>query len=86
MEQEKVGLKIVDLLHDITQLGYRVYFADDFDGMITVGFAEEYGDGTFYEHNHCGFPGCERIRLEKDILESLTDFIRKAKENEQQNK
>lgn len=79
LNMEKVGLKIVDLLHDITQLGYEVKFASDFEGMIRAEFYEEHYE-DFYEHQHLGFPGCERIRLEKDIIECLSNFLEKYKE------
>jgi hypothetical protein len=70
----KPGLKIVDLIHDITQLGYEVKFCQDFSGMIRLEFTEELDD-SFYEHGHLGYPGCERLRLEKDIIESLDRFL-----------
>lgn len=75
---EKVGLKIVDLLHDISQLDYQVQFCGDFEGMIRTEFRYEWDD-HFYEHQHLGFPGCERIRLEKDIIECLSKFLEKIK-------
>lgn len=70
---EKVGLKIVDLIHDITQLGYHVQFCSDFNGMVRIEFREEW-DENFYHHDHLGFPDCERIRLEKAIIECLSNF------------
>lgn len=73
--KEKVGLKIVDLIHDITQAGYGVSFASDFDGMVRIDFTKEY-DKEFYEHDHVGVPGQERIYLEKGIIASLDRFKR----------
>jgi hypothetical protein len=78
---EKVGLKIVELLHDITQLDYYVQFCDDFEGMIRAEFREAWND-KFYEHAHLGFPGCERIRLEKDIIECLSNFLERIKKEQ----
>ena len=76
---KKVGLKIVDLLHDISQLGYEVRFCGDFRGMIRIEYTEEF-DADFYEHAHLGFPDCERAKLEKDIISSLTGFLEQHKE------
>lgn len=75
---EKVGLKIVELLHTLTQAGYRVAFNSDFEGMIRVDYTYEYDD-EFYEHDHIGFPGCERLHLEKEIIKSLAAFNDKNK-------
>jgi len=70
---EKVGLKIVDLLHNISQLDYHVQFCGDFNGMIRIEFREEWSE-EFYEHQHLGFPDCPRDRLEKEIIEALSNF------------
>lgn len=77
---EKVGLKIVDLLHDITQMDYQVRFCGDFTGMIRLEFLHEY-DENFYEHHHLGCPDAPRIVLEKAIIKELEEF-KKEKNNE----
>lgn len=69
----KVGLFITTLIHDITQAGYEVRFAGDFNGMVRLDFFKEYVS-EFYEHRHCGHPGGSRETLEKSIIESLTWF------------
>lgn len=79
---EKSGLKLIELLHDITQLDYSVQFCDDFDGMIRVEFRENWND-DFYEHSHLGFPGCQRVRLEKDIIDYLSSFLEKIKKEQE---
>jgi len=73
------NLSIVELLHDISQLDYQVQFCGDFEGMIRAELRYEY-DESYYVHEHLGFPGCDRARLEKDIVESLEGFLKKAKE------
>ena len=79
MTQEKVGLRIVDLLHDITQLDYQVQFAGDFSGMIRLEFRKEYDEG-FYQHFHLGSPDGTRNQLEKQIIQKLATFLDNAKE------
>ena len=69
----KVGLYITTLLHDIVQAQYKVSFNKDFRGMILIDFFKEYED-SFYDHAHCGFPGCKREKLEKDIVDALIRF------------
>ena len=76
--KEKVALKIVDLIHDITQMGYEVHFCSDFENMVRLEFTEEYND-EFYMHAHLGCPGTERIVLEKAIIEELSYFKEKYK-------
>lgn len=76
---EKIGLKIVDLIHDISQLEYEVKFCGDFSGMIRLELSNEF-DESFYQHRHLGFPGCERERLEKDIINALAQFLKDIKE------
>lgn len=63
----------ISLLHDITQAGYEVKFAGDFKGMVRLDFFKEHV-AEFYEHNHCGFPGCTREKLEQAIVDSLVWF------------
>jgi len=75
---EKIGLKIVELIHDITQKDYCVSFNGDFEGMVRIDYTYEWDD-TFYEHEHVGFPDCERIHLEKNIIRSLSEFLEKHK-------
>lgn len=69
----KVGLYITTLIHDITQAGYGVSFAKDFNGMVRIDYTKEHVS-DFYEHDHCGFPGARREQLEKAIIESLIWF------------
>jgi hypothetical protein len=61
---EKVGLKIVELIHDITQSGYNVQFCSDFENMVRIEYTEEYSD-KFYYHEHRGNPDGTRNQLEK---------------------
>lgn len=71
-------MTIVSLLHDITQLDYYVQFCGDFDGMVRIEFREEYNN-EFYEHHHLGFPGCDRERLESDVIQCLKAFLEEHK-------
>lgn len=70
---EKVGLKIVELAHAITQKGYTIALCKDFEGSMTVMYKEK---RITVHHDHCGFPGCERIQLEKAIIKSLNEFLK----------
>jgi hypothetical protein len=76
---ENNDLRIIDLIHDITQLDYQVRFCGDFSNMFRIEYLHEY-DGTFYEHEHRGFPGGTRNQLEKEIVKSLSTFLAKARE------
>jgi ABC-type protease/lipase transport system fused ATPase/permease subunit len=60
-------------LHALTQMGYVVSFASDFDGMVRIDFTKEY-DKEFYYHEHIGYPGQELEKLEKGITECLSRF------------
>lgn len=72
----KVGLYITTLLHDITRAGFEVDFCPDFQGMMRVEFYKEidHDPEQFYEHVHCGFPGCKREVLEKSVIDALIEF------------
>lgn len=69
----KIGIHIVNQLHDITQEDFVVSFHSDFAGMIRIEFTKEY-DEKFYEHEHLGYPDCPRDILEQKIIESLNSF------------
>lgn len=69
----KVGLYITTLLYDVSRAGYQVSFNRDMIGMVRVDFRKDHV-AEFYEHEHCGFPGCPREKLEKDIIEALVRF------------
>ena len=76
MSEEKIGLKIVELLHALTQKRVSVTFERDFEGMIAIHYK---GPGLdWQDHDHLGFPGCERIHLEKDIIRSLNYALGKS--------
>lgn len=75
---EKVGLHIVTLLHNITQLGYKVSFNPDFEGMIRIDYFSKY-DPEFYEHEHRGFSDGTKNQLEKEIIKSLVTFYENHK-------
>ena len=69
----KIGLYIVNQLHNITQAGFEVRFAPDFEGMMRIDYTKEL-DIDFYEHNHVGYPGQTRDELEQGIIKSLNKF------------
>lgn len=71
----KVGLYIVNQLHEITQAGYNVEFSGDFQGMITITYS---GEGLDWRHHeHIGYPDQPREELEKGIINSLNSFREK---------
>lgn len=80
MKVQKIGLKIVDLIHNITQQGYHVEFGKDFDGMLRITYyaAKPWMTKTHDTHEHLGFPACDRLNLEKAIIGSLSDFLSKV--------
>lgn len=77
---EKIGLFIVNQLHEITQAGYNVQFEPFFRGMITIQYTAEF-DKDFYEHVHVGMPIDEKdtdlSKLEKEIMKALNNFRQK---------
>ena len=81
MSEEKVGLRIVQLIHDITQLDYQVQFCGDFKSMVRLEFRKEY-DENYYIHHHLGCPDGTMNQLEKQIISKLATFLDEAKENE----
>lgn len=77
---ESSNLKLISLLHDLTQLDYRVYFSDDFNGMVTVSIEDGFFENGINRHYHCGFPDGPRDRLEEDVINSLSSFLNEVKE------
>lgn len=71
-------MKITELLHKITQLGYTVAFNEDFEGMLRLDFTVEL-DETFYEHYHVGHPGATMEQLNAAIEKALSKFLGKHK-------
>ena len=67
------NLKIVRLLHDISQLDYNIQFCGDFVGMIRMEIRKEY-EPDYYEHRHLGFPDCSVEKLSEQVVEALEDF------------
>lgn len=78
---EKHGLKIVNLIHDITQLGYEVKFCSDFTDMTRLEFTEEF-NVDFYEHRHLGYPNGGTDKLEKAIISTLAGFLEEHRGSE----
>jgi hypothetical protein len=78
---EKVGLKIVELIHELNQMHYEVKFCPDFSGMSRVELTDEF-DSDFYQHSHLGCPGTERIVLEKAIIKQLSEWVERYKKDE----
>lgn len=75
-------MTLIELLHNITQQGFRLEFSDDFDGMITLTVTEDGGPGYkggYIRHCHLGFPGCARARLEGDVILELSELLSEIK-------
>lgn len=75
-------MKLIELLHDITQQGFRIEFSDDFEGMITLTVNEDAYPGYkggYIRHEHLGFPECERIFLQNKVEESLEGLLTEIK-------
>lgn len=75
---KKIGLYIINQLHDITQAGFEVKFAEDFEGMLRLDFFKEL-DPEFYEHEHIGYPGQPREKLEEGVIQALNSFRERHK-------
>lgn len=72
--KKELDTRLVKLLHDCTQKGYRITFCNDFEGMMTIGYEEEYTDGT-YSHVHLGVPGETVTFLEKELRGFLNNLL-----------
>lgn len=71
--------RIIELLHDITQLNYQVRFCGDFTNMVRIEYLHEY-DVDYYHHEHRGVPDGTMNQLEKEVIKSLQTFLDNAKE------
>lgn len=78
------NLKLINILHNVTQEGYKVYFSDDFAGMITVAIEGEIFETGVYRHYHCGFPDGPRQNLENDVINCLTNFLEEIKNKKEE--
>jgi len=67
-------MKITELLHKITQLGYAVSFNEDFEGMLRLDYTEEI-EPNFYEHEHIGHPDATMEQLNEAVIKSLAGFL-----------
>ncbi len=77
---EKIGLKIVELIHELTKHGIDVTFArHPKDNSLVLSIYGEMSLGS-YPLKH---PEQERLVLEKDIIRHLADILEleKAKKN-----
>lgn len=77
--------RIIDLIHDITQLDYHVQFCGDFAKMVRIEYRKEY-DENYYHHEHRGCPDGTMNQLEKEVIKSLSTFLENAKEEQNEKK
>ena len=73
---------ITKLLHDITQLDYRVEFSNDFEGMVNITYYDEsnYIPLKYMYHEHLGYPDSKPEELDVAVISSLQDFLSKCQE------
>lgn len=69
----KVGLFITSQLLDITQAGYQVAFQPGLPGVIKVELLNS-SKSEFYDAIDCGKVNGSREKLEKDIINALSEF------------
>ena len=74
MNKDLQNKRLVELIHDCTQKGLRLTFSNDFEGMITLGYEEEYVENT-YNHEHLGIPGSDLNYLEKQLRNTLARLL-----------
>lgn len=75
-------MTIIGLIHDITQLDYKVSFSDDFQGMVSVTFyksSDPSTKGGYIRHEHLSYPGGSMKELEASVINCLNDFYLEAK-------
>ena len=68
---------MIKLIHDITQLGYKVIFQDDFEGMIEVTYQDS--EDSYIRHEHLSYPGGSIDKLAAALEKSLTLFLDEIK-------
>lgn len=73
MNKKDKEIRLIELLHSLTQKGYKLTFSNDFEGMITIGWELEYEEGT-YTHSHLGIPGTSLKRLESELRICLSSI------------
>jgi hypothetical protein len=78
---EDNNIRIINLIHDITQLDYQVRFCRDFNSMLRIEYLHEYNE-AYYHHEHRGTPDGTRNQLEKEIIKSLQTFLDNAEAHE----
>jgi hypothetical protein len=66
--RERQDVRLIELIHELTQKGWKLTFQDDFQGMVTVG---AWADGEFINHWHIGTPGGSMKDLERDVRNLL---------------
>lgn len=81
---ENQNLRVVELIHDITQLDYHVQFCGDFNNMLRIEYYHHY-DGAYYQHEHRGSPDGTKNQLEKEVIKSLQTFLDNIKDNKNEN-
>ena len=77
MNAAEKDLRLVELLHDLTQKGFRVEFSEDFAGMLTVNARKRVGIDSWehLEHQHLGVPHQSLKDLEKDVRNYLAQIL-----------
>lgn len=71
--------RIVELLHDLTQKHITVTFSNDFKGMLTVSWQNEF-DAESNNHTHIGTPYWPLKNLEKKLINLLASILEESEE------
>lgn len=73
MNSDDKNLRLVELLHDLTQKGFRIEFSEDFAGMLTVNARKRVKIDTWEPlgHQHLGIPYQSMKDLEKYVRNYL---------------
>lgn len=70
---KKTEVYMIKVLSDITNKGYCVQFAPDFEGMVEITYSIE--GGEYIRHEHCSYPGSSISELNDAVLLSLNRFL-----------
>ncbi len=77
MSNQLQDKRLIELLHDCTQKGYRLTFSADFEGMLTVGYEDEFPVGE-YNHVHIGsLSDPSHTKLESQLINFLVGLLEK---------
>lgn len=72
---------LLGLINALTRHLFIIGFSYSIEGMVTVTFTDEVTGIT--EHQHVGFPDCDKQMLEKHLINCLSVFLETLERNKE---